>query len=226
MTRRLSLAWPDPRPFRGRDGRPIRILAASDEPDPALDNAANREALGPIDLVIGAGDLSPEELQFVGDAFNAPLLYVHGNHDRGGPWPALDKLPLPSVGIDRRSLAGISILALPWPAASDRTVKRDEGSAWGQVLRTLGLRMLAPGGTPWLVVSHVPPRDAGDTPDDPYHVGFAAYRTVLERLRPPLWIHGHTTRASSRTPVVERSGTTLINVTGSALVELRPPDPR
>lgn len=226
MTRRVSLHWADPRPFRGRNGRPIRILAASDEPDPALDFAGNREALGPIDLVVGAGDLSPEQVQFLGDAFRAPLVYVRGNHDRGGPWPALDKLPEAAAGIDRRSLPGVSILALPWPAASDGTSKRDDGAAWRQVVRALGLRLLAPGSRPWLIVSHVPPRGAGDTPGDPYHVGFAAYALVLQRLRPRLWLHGHTTRASSPTPVVDRGGTTLINVTGSALVELRPRERR
>jgi len=220
MTRHISLAWSDPRPFEARDGRPIRILAASDEPDPALDHAANRDALGPIDLVIGAGDLSPEEVQFLGDAFRAPLVYVRGNHDRGGPWPALDKLPVASAGVDTRSLPGVSILALPWPSADDRSSKRDEGAAWWQVVRLAARGLIVPGGTPWLVVSHVPPRDAGDTPDDPYHVGFAAYGMVLRRLRPRLWIHGHTTRASSRTPVVDDGATTLINVTGSALVEL------
>jgi uncharacterized protein len=221
MTRRLSLTWRDPRPFRGRNGRPIRILAASDEPDAALEHATNRDALGPIDLVVGAGDLSPEEVQFLGDAFRAPLVYVLGNHDRGGPWPALDKLPIASTGVDVRSLPGVSILALPWPSADARSSKRDEGAAWRQVLRFAGRRLLLPGGTPWLVISHVPPGDSGDTPDDPYHVGFMAYRAVLRRLKPRLWIHGHTTRASSRTPVVEDGATTLINVTGSALVELR-----
>ena len=221
MTRHISLAWPDPRPFQARDGRPIRILAASDEPDPALEHAGNREALGPIDLVVGAGDLSPEDVQFLGDAFHAPLVYIHGNHDRGGPWPALDKLPVASAGVDARSLPGVNILALPWPAADDRSAKRDEGSARRQVMRYAGARLILPRRRPWLVISHVPPKDAGDTPDDPYHVGFAAYRTVLDRLQPRVWIHGHTTRASSRTPVVERGGTTLINVTGSALVELR-----
>jgi predicted phosphodiesterase len=221
MTRRVSLAWSDPRPFRGREGRPIRILAASDEPDPALDVAANRDALGAIDLVVGAGDLSPEQVQFLGDAFPAPLLYVRGNHDRGAPWPAHDRVPAASAGIDRRTLPGVSIVALPWPSADDRAAKRDEGAAWRQVLRLVGARVLIPGRDPWLVISHVPPKDAGDTADDPYHVGFAAYRLVLDRLRPRLWIHGHTTRASSRTPLVEHGGTTLLNVTGSALVELR-----
>jgi len=31
MTRRLSVTWPDPAPFAPRDGRPIRILADSDQ---------------------------------------------------------------------------------------------------------------------------------------------------------------------------------------------------
>ena len=226
MTRRVSLIWSDPRPFRARNGRPIRILAASDEPDRALDSAGNREALGSIDLVVGAGDLSPEEVQFLGDAFPAPLVYVRGNHDRGGPWPALDRLPAAATGVDDRALPGVTVLALPWPAASDDSAKRDEGSAWRQVVRAVGLRLLLPGSRPWLVISHAPPRDAGDTPDDPYHVGFAAYRTVLERLKPRLWLHGHTTWAASRTPIVDRGRTTLINVTGSVLVELRPSDGR
>jgi hypothetical protein len=43
----------------------------------------------------------------------------------------------------------------------------------------------------------------------------------MRALKPRLWLHGHTTRAASPTPIVERNGTTLINVTGSALVELR-----
>jgi predicted phosphodiesterase len=222
VTRRVSLLWSDPRPFRGRGGRPIRILAASDEPDRALEVATNRESLGPVDLIVGAGDLSPEEVQFLGDAFSAPLLYVRGNHDRGGPWPALDRLPVAAAGIDRRALPDVNVLALPWPVADDGSAKRDEGAAWRQVLRSVGLRLLVPGGRPWLVVSHVPPRDAGDSPGDPYHVGFAAYGAVLRRLRPRLWLHGHTTRAATPTPIVERAGTTLINVTGSVLVELRP----
>jgi len=223
MTRRLSLVWPDPRPFAARDGRPIRILAASDEHDPTLDFAPNREALGKLDLVIGCGDLGLDQLAFLGDAFTAPLLFVRGNHDRGGPWPAPAPVPIPFAGLDRRSLPGVTILGLPWPGGEETPARRDEGAARRQVLSTLKLRLVAPGGRPWLVVSHAPPRDAGDSRDDPYHVGFAAYRTVLDRLRPRLWLHGHTTRAAAPTWRVEHGPTTLLNVTGSVLVELLPP---
>ena len=225
MTRRISLQWPDPRPFVGRGGEPIRLLAASDEHDRALDFEGNRVGLGRIDLVLGCGDLTPERLAFLGDAFLAPLVYVRGNHDRGGPWPSPALVPLASEGIDRRSLAGIPLLALPWPFDEHAPARRDDGFAWRQVVSILKARLLVPPQQPWLVFSHVPPRGAGDTPTDAYHVGFAAYRAVLDRLAPPLWLHGHTSTAIAPTLEIEHGSTKLVNVTGSVLVELLPPSP-
>ena len=43
-----------------------------------------------------------------------------------------------------------------------------------------------------LVVSHAPPRDVNDDPDDRAHRGFTAFRWLVDRLSPPLWLHGHT----------------------------------
>ncbi len=223
MTRRLRITWPDPGPFLRHGLEPIRLLAASDEADPSLDDAANRQALEPIDLVVGCGDLAPERLAFLGDTFLAPMVFVRGNHDRGGPWPTPSKVTLPSAGIDRRSVPGIPILALPWPTPDREPAVHRESAAWWQVIRLLGRGWLQPGHVPWMVISHVPPRDAGDTADDPYHRGFAAYRAVLERLSPPLWLHGHTTRASSPSWRVARGRTIVANVSGSVLVELVPP---
>jgi predicted phosphodiesterase len=221
LTRRLEVRWPDPRPFRDRGGRPIRILAASDEPDPALELAANREALGTIDLVIGCGDLAPDRLCFLADAFRAPLVYVRGNHDRGGPWPRPRNIPEASVGSDERSLPGISMLALPWPTGDRDTNRRDDRDAWLQVVRLAGRRLLRSSG-PCLVFSHVPPLNVGDTPTDHYHRGFAAYRFLLDRVAPPLWLHGHTTMAARETWQEQHGPTVLANVTGSILVELLP----
>jgi uncharacterized protein len=228
MTRRFRLTWPDRRPFLGRDARPIRFLAASDEPDPALEHEVNRTALGPIDAVIGCGDLEPHWLAFLADAFHAPLVYVRGNHDRGGAWEQRDRtVPGPLGAGDATRLAGIAVAGLEWPGVREPGNQRRAGLAWAHALRialrALGARLR--GRTePLLVISHMPPAGAGDTPTDAYHVGFAGYRWLMDRLRPPLWLHGHTTTASVAELEAVVGGTTLVNVTGAVLVELVPPD--
>lgn len=222
MTRRVSLTWPDPKPFTRRDHRPIRILAASDEPDRALEFAPNREALGPIDAILGAGDLEPHWLSFLGDAFSAPLVYVAGNHDRGVAWTTESAADLPAAlrGGSVTEVAGVRVAALPWPGGGRLGNVRDDRAAWLQVLDVARRRLLKR--DELLVLSHVPPAGAGDAPDA-YHVGFRAYRWLLDRARPPLWLHGHVTTASVPTLTVEVGRTTLVNVTGSVLVELGPP---
>ena len=222
MTRRFTVRWPDPGPFAGRDGRPIRLLAASDEPDHTLENPSNRARLGPIDGIVGCGDLEPDWLAFLGDALGAPMAYVLGNHDRGLAWSAAQHVPDPLPSGTTAMLAGLRLVALPWPTAGSAGNVRDEGAAWRQSLRA-GARLLF-GRRPLLFVSHVPPLGAGDGPDA-YHRGFAGYRWLLNRTHPPLWLHGHVTTASVPTLRVDVGETMLVNVTGSVLVEVLPPDP-
>ncbi len=227
MIRRLRIEWPDRTPFAGRGDRPIRFLAASDEMDRALEHEANRVGLGRLDGVIGCGDLSPEWLAFLADAFEAPLVYVRGNHDRGGGWEEEQRLaprPLRSGGLTR--LAGIPIAGLEWPGVEQRGNERHAGLAWRDALRIAWRRLpprLVGRAQPLVVISHAPPAGAGDTPADPYHVGFGAYRWLLDRLQPPIWLHGHTTTASVPTLHVRDGPTTLVNVTGAVLLELVPP---
>jgi len=222
VTRRVTIPWPDAEPFMGRAGEPIRLLAVSDDPDPTLDHERNREALGRIDLIVGCGDLERDHLGFLGDALRAPVYYVRGNHDRGPNWDQAKPLtpePMPEGRI--QPAIGLRLLGLSWPGQATGRAARDDLAAWAQSLgaaaRTLRLRR------PVLVLSHVPPLGAGDDPRDPYHTGFAAYRWLLDRLRPPLWLHGHTTVATVTSTRVEYGGTSLINVTGSVLVTLEPP---
>jgi Icc-related predicted phosphoesterase len=70
------------------------------------------------------------------------------------------------------------------------------------------------------MLSHVPPRGLGDVPADDYHRGFAAYRWLCHRLRPRLWLHGHTAPAAARDWRVQWADTTLVNVTGAVLLEI------
>jgi uncharacterized protein len=223
VTDRLRVAWPDPAAFAGRNGRPIRVLAVSDEPDPSLDSAATRDGIGPVDLIIGAGDLQPEYLSFVTDAFHAPLRYVRGNHDVGSAWADTERrlLPQPIPDASVVTEAGLRIIGFSGsPTYSGRGMEVTGPGMWGRAglawLRTLGRR-------PLLVISHAPPRGVNDD-TDLAHRGFTSFRWLVHRLTPPLWLHGHT--ALVRRGIDDRceryAGTLFYNCTGATLIELHP----
>jgi hypothetical protein len=225
VTDRLRVRWPDPTPFAARGGRPIRILAISDEPDPSLDSPQTREGLGTIDLIVGAGDLQPEYLSFVTDAFHAPLRYVRGNHDVGAAWAHTERALHPEPMPDGRPITelGLRILAFSGsPVYSGRGLEVSGPAMWGRAV--LGW-FRAARQKPLLVVTHAPPRGVNDD-TDLAHRGFTSFRWLLDRLAPPLWLHGHT--ALVRRGIDDRSAshdrTLLYNCTGATLVELVGPD--
>ena len=228
MTRRLTVQWPDPEVFAARGGAPIRFLAVSDAPDPALEHEVNRQAIGQLDGIVGCGDLEPSYLGFLADAFHVPVAFVRGNHDRGGRWRATARdAPTAMVSGRLTELGDVTIAPFSWPGLrSDQVALRDERGAWWDVFRAarqLALRRLRRERGPVLIVSHAPPRGVGDAETDPYHRGYAAYRWLLDRLRPPLWLHGHTTIATVTDWRDACGPTTVANVTGSVVVELVPP---
>lgn len=236
MTAQLRLAWPDPGLFAARAGRPLRLLALADEVDPALDSAASREQLRPVELIVGCGDLPVDYLRLVTDTFNAPLIYVRGNHDVGGAWSSGEatRVHLPDPLPDGRPVAegGLSVIGfngVPWHGGSG--LQRGELFYWRRSLAAwLALRPRRPvprrgsAVQPLLVVTHTAPRGINDGPDR-VHRGPAALRWLAGALRPALWLHGHTTLVVRRLEArsVERGGTLFYNCAGAVLVELAPP---
>jgi hypothetical protein len=225
VTDRLRVAWPDPQPFADREGEPIRILAISDEPDPALDSPGTREVIGRVDLIVGAGDLQPDYLSFVSDAFQAPLRYVRGNHDTGLGWSHTRRKLLPEPMPDGQIVEELGIRILPFsgsPRYNQRGMQVSSIGMWWQVV-TAWFR--ATRARPLLLVTHAPPRGLNDD-RDLAHRGFAAFRWLIDRIQPPLWLHGHTALVRrGLDDRCERHGPTLLyNCTGATLVELMPPD--
>jgi len=225
MTDRLTLPWPDPAPFVTRGGRPIRILAVSDEPDPSLDSAVTRERIGAVDMVIGAGDLEPDYLSFVTDAFDAPLRYIRGNHDVGSAWSATRRTLLPEPMPDGRVVEenGLRLLGFSGsPIYSEGEMQVSALGMWARVIRSSSAAQRA---RPVLMVTHAPPRDLNDD-DDRAHRGFTAFRWLVDRVAPPLWLHGHTAlvRRGIDDRCARHDGTLFYNCTGATLIELHPTD--
>jgi hypothetical protein len=222
VTRHLSIEWPDAAPFRDRGGAPIRLLAVSDQIDAALGDDRSRRAIGPIDLIVGCGDLDCEDLSFLADGFNAPLVYVLGNHDTDARWEACRSYCPEAV---RSTVAhhevGLSMAGLAWPGRRGPRAHRSERGAWNQALRLALRRFGRP--EPVIVFSHVPPRAAGDIPSTGYHRGFRGYSWLMGRLRPPLWLHGHTPLAATTEWHIQRGSTMVVNVSGAVVIEICAP---
>lgn len=220
MIRRLEIPWPVGR--GGVGGPAFRVLAVSDEIDPALEFAEVRRSLGRIDLIVGCGDLDPGYLAMLGDAFMAPLHFVHGNHDRGIGWTE-HRHVLPEAMSDGKPVrvGSIRLAGFNWPGAREGRADRDDLGSWLQVLR-LVIRLIGRKSEPLLLISHVPPAGTGDVASDRYHRGFRAYDWLARRLRPPLWLHGHSPLAACPSPIDQLGPTCVVNVTGATLVELQP----
>ena len=64
---------------------------------PSTSSATARRSAA-IDAVLGCGDLEPDYLCFLADAFHVPLMYIQGNHDRGVNWTERDQVLPGSIG--------------------------------------------------------------------------------------------------------------------------------
>lgn len=225
MTLTLRVAWPDRQLFVARDGRPVRLLAVSDEREPALESEATRRSLEPLDLIVGCGDLQPEYLSFVADAFRGvPLVYVRGNHDVGSAWAHEQRASLPDPLADGQlhEESGLAVVGFSGsPRYSDRGMEVSALEMWLRVI--LAWHRLR-GRRPLLVVTHAAPRGLNDA-SDKAHRGFEAFRWLAHRLTPPLWLHGHTAlvRRGLDERILRANGTLLYNCTGATLIELCPP---
>jgi len=218
VIRRLRIELPGA-PAAPETGSGSRFLAISDEKSPALDFERNRSDLGPIDAVLGCGDLEPDYLAFLADAFNAPLLYVRGNHDRDAGWTiGSAHIPEPLDG-HFEQFRGLTLAGMSWPGKDRGRAERDGTAAWWQAATTVAKSRLRRQ-RPDIVLSHVPPRGLGDAEEDDYHRGFSGYHWLCRTLSPRLWLHGHTTPASVDDWRIDWNGTVLVNVTGGVLVEI------
>ena len=59
----------------------MKILCVSDQIDPLIYSVNIKERYQDVDLVISAGDLPMEYLEFIVSSLNKPLFFVFGNHN-------------------------------------------------------------------------------------------------------------------------------------------------
>jgi predicted phosphodiesterase len=210
-----------------------RILAIADE----VDNGLYGEKLQQLrpDLVLSAGDLPFDYLEYIVSRLDVPLVYVPGNHDRdlspgdstwmpvraGGP----PRGPAGAVNADGRIVdaAGLRIMGL---GGSHRY--RNGPNQYSQVdmrFRALGLeargrvKQALDGRAPNVLLTHAPPAGLGDGADIA-HQGFEAFQRLANRFGVRLLVHGHIHPYGIRQPDRRLGNALVVNAIPSRLIEL------
>ncbi|MFI7678808.1 metallophosphoesterase [Actinophytocola sp. NPDC049390] len=209
-----------------------KLLTVSDEIVESLWTERVAERFGSVDLVLAAGDLPFDYLDFLASALDRPLVFVPGNHDadlsaysrRRGMWfasgfPARYPGPRGAVNADGRvvEVAGLRIAGL------GGSIRYNEGpNQWTerqQSRRAARLVRAARGRPVDVLLTHSPPLGVGDR-DDPPHRGFACLHTVVERLRPSVLVHGHIHPYGQPVPDRSMGETRVLNTVGYRILDV------
>lgn len=213
------------------DGRRLRILAVSDQVVETLYTPQAREWLSPIHLILSCGDLPYGYLEFLMELFNAPLFYVHGNHDR--PELLFDgrvrHAPEGGQNLDGTVVweQGLLLSGLEGSRRyhPEGRYQYTEEEMWLRAFRLVP-RLLwnrqRYGRAVDVFIAHAPPRSIGDGPD-PAHQGFSAFRWLIRRFRPRYFLHGHL-HFHGRRSIIPVGPTLVINVFPYYVLEIEASD--
>ncbi|MDE7010701.1 MAG: metallophosphoesterase [Oscillospiraceae bacterium] len=165
----------------------MKILLVSDKESPYLWDYYQPGRLSEYELMISCGDLSSKYLSFLVTMGRAPLLYVHGNHDRTydlhppeGCDCIEDKL-VTVKGVRILGLGGSPLYSGGPHQYTERQMKRR--------IQRLRFKLWRAGGVD-IVVTHAPAAGYGDG-EDYAHRGFECLVPFLDKYKPRYLVHGH-----------------------------------
>ena len=208
----------------------IPILAVTDEADPRIHSETLRQRMGHVAFVVSCGDLPVSYLEFIADALNKPLYYVHGNHENrcgegrtcvpGGAIDISGKVVTdPGTGL---ILAGIPGCLRYEDDQMGQYAEWQIGLMACKMAPRLQYNRVKHGRALDLLVTHAPPRDVNDR-SDPAHRGFETLRGFLTKWTPPYHLHGHIHLYDRSQPSQQRfHETDVINVFPYKLLEIEP----
>jgi Icc-related predicted phosphoesterase len=211
----------------------MRILAVADEVDDYL-NREKLETLKP-EIIVSCGDLPFNYLEYLVSSFDVPLLYVPGNHDASlkradRTWVPLDQeVPIPGPegceNVDGRvvDVRGLRVAGLggslrykPGPNQYSQAQMR-----WRAINLEFRIRLkrVRSGRKLDVLITHAPPFGVGEADDDA-HVGFVAFRRIIQGLHPLVLCHGHVHPYGRTRPERRIDTTRIVNAVPSRLIEV------
>ena len=210
----------------------MKVLAVSDQIAENLYTPSVAGRLGKIDAILGCGDLPYYYLEYLMTMLNAPLLYVHGNHDplaeycgrdgasqKAGP-DGGENVHLRSTTVGGTLVAGLEGCIHYRPSDAYQYTQNEMWLMTASLAALLAPNRLLHGRFLDVLVTHSPPFGIHDGHDNA-HVGFKSFLTFMRVCRPRYLLHGHVHRVHDVAPSVTQFGaTTVINVYPYRILEV------
>ena len=196
----------------------MKILLIADQAEPTLWEHLDRRRLEGVELILSCGDLPADYLSFLTCFTDAPILYVHGNHDdRYAQHP-----PEGCICIEDTiyTFNGLRILGLGGSMCYNNGVNQYTEREMRKRVRKLRFKLWRSRGID-ILLTHAPAFDLGDD-KDLAHQGFETFLRVIDKYHPRVLVHGHVHQSYRHDfkRVRQHGDTQVINACGAYLLEL------
>ena len=165
----------------------MKILALADEESAYLWDYFEKSKLEGIDLIISCGDLNPKYLSFIATFTNAPVIYVHGNHDK--KYKNIPPEGCICIEDEIYVYKGVRILGLGGSMKYNSDECQYTEREMCKRVRKLRWKLFRSKGFD-ILVTHAPAFGINDGDDLP-HRGFQVFNTLIEKYNPKYFLHGH-----------------------------------
>ena len=196
----------------------MKILLLADQAEPTLWEHLNRKRLEGVELILSCGDLPAEYLSFLTCFTNAPILYVHGNHD--GRYAK--KPPEGCICIEDTIYVhgGVRILGLGGSMRYSRGEHQYTQKQMAQRVNKLRLKLWRSKGVD-ILLTHAPAWQLGDD-TDLAHTGFQVFLDLIDKYQPRFLVHGHVHQSYQHDfkRIRQRGETQAINAFGYYILEI------
>jgi predicted phosphodiesterase len=188
----------------------MKILCVADQIDPLVYTASIKERFSGIDLILSAGDLPMDYLDFIVSSLNKPLLFVFGNHNLEDlHLYRRDQSPMNAETFRPDLYRGSGAIYTGFKvtregdllvAGLDGSMRYNRGNnQFTDFEMYLKIFLLVPrllfnrifrGRFVDILLTHAAPQGIHDL-NDPCHRGFKALRWFIKVFKPAYLVHGH-----------------------------------
>ena len=186
----------------------MKILCISDQVDPLIYTNSVKERFYDVDIVLCAGDLPMEYIDFVVSSLNKPTYFIFGNHNlqefkfyhEKDKFQCNDQYEMQHshgatyagfkmIRENNLLIAGVSG-SIRYNDGINQYTDREMKIQLLKLVPALIYNKIRYGRYLDIFLTHASPKDIHDKPD-PCHRGFECFRWFIKKFKPKYMVHGH-----------------------------------